>query len=123
MVLQSELADEELEHFEDIVEDPDMQASKAADKPDTDGADDNDDDDDDHSEDGAASPAPSSDDEFSDKGDDDLLDFDGLTDLQESQRTSGQSASQSRVQNAKSSLPGGYDPRHREPIYWYFCLL
>nr|XP_043625221.1 CCAAT/enhancer-binding protein zeta [Erigeron canadensis] len=117
MVLQSEQADDELEHFEDIVEDPDMQASKAADKTDTDGADNNDDDDDDNSEDGAASPAPSSDDEFSDKEDDDMLDFDGSTDLQESQRSSGQTASQPRVPNAKSSLPGGYDPRHREPIY------
>lgn len=106
MVLQNELADEELEHFEDIVEDSDIQANKAADRPGSS---------DDSSEDEAGSPAPSSDDESSDKGDDDLLGFGGLSNLQEFQQ---------RVQNANSTLPGGYDPRHREPTYWYFfCLL
>ncbi|KAI3716394.1 hypothetical protein L6452_23714 [Arctium lappa] len=121
MVLQNELADEELEHFEDIVEEPDIQASTAADKSVnfdeavhcSDGIDN----DDDPSEDEGGSPAPSSDDEFSDKGDDDLLGFGGLTTVKESERTSGHAASKPRVQNAKSSLPGGYDPRHREPIY------
>lgn len=116
MVLQNELADEELEHFEDIVEEPDIQASTAADKPVNLGegvhGSDSIDNDDDPSEDEGGSPAPSSDDEFSDKGDDDLLGFGGLTTLEESER-----ASEARVQNAKSSLPGGYDPRHREPIY------
>lgn len=120
LVLQSELADEELEHFEDVIEEPDIQASKAADKADSDVVDDIDDPSEDEAE--AGSPAPSSDDEFSDKGDDDLFGAGGSTDLQESQRTSGQVESQSRVQKTKSSLPGGYDPRHREPIYWYLCL-
>lgn len=108
LVLQSEQADEELEHFEDIAEDSDIPANKLADKPDNDDVDDNDNDE--PSEDEAA---PSSDDEFSDKGDDDLLGFSGLTET-----TSDQTANKSRVQKAKSSLPGGYDPRHREPIYW-----
>ncbi|PWA96240.1 CCAAT-binding factor [Artemisia annua] len=108
MVLQNELADEELEHFEDVVEEPDTEANKTADKPESDGVDD----DDDPSEDEAGSPVPSSDDEFSDKGDDDLLGFNSLTNLDDSQKSSGHA-----VKNAKSSLPGGYDPRHREPIY------
>lgn len=104
MVLQNELADEEVEHFEDIVEELDMQASKA-DKPGDDPSED---------EDEAETPSPpSSDDESSDKGDDDdLLGFGGLTE------------SQPRVQKSEeSSLPGGYDPRHREPTYWYIPFL
>lgn len=118
MVLQNELTDEEVEHFEDIVEEPDIEASTAADKSVnfdeavhcSDGIDN-------PSEDEGGSPAPSSDDEFSDKGDDELLGFGGLTTLEESERTSGHAAGKPQVQNAKSSLPGGYDPRHREPIY------
>nr|GEW77871.1 CCAAT/enhancer-binding protein zeta [Tanacetum cinerariifolium] len=106
MVLQNELADEELEHFEDIVEEPDTQGNTTADKPDRDG---DNSDDNDPSDDEAA---PTSDDEFSDKGDDDLLGFNSLTNLDDSQNASGHA-----VKNAKSSLPGGYDPRHREPIY------
>ncbi|KAI3524915.1 hypothetical protein L1887_03584 [Cichorium endivia] len=113
MVLQNELADEELEHFEDIVEEQDKPGGSGDAVHGNNGDDDNDDDDED--EDGP--PAPSSDDEFSDEKDDDLLGFDGLTDLQESQKTSGDAKSQPQVQKAKSSLPGGYDPRHREPIY------
>ncbi|XP_071716920.1 protein SLOW WALKER 2 [Rutidosis leptorrhynchoides] len=117
MVLQSELADEELEHFEDVIEEPVIQANKAADKqPDSDVIDTNDDSSEDEAEGG--SPAPSSDDEFSDKeDDDDLFGTGGSTDLQESRKTSGQADSQSQVQKAKPSLPGGYDPRHREPVY------
>lgn len=107
MVLQNELADEELEYFEDVVEEPDTEANKAADKPESDDVDD------DPSEDEAGSPVPSSDDEFSDKGDDDLLGFNSLTNPDDTQKASGHA-----VKNAKSSLPGGYDPRHREPIYW-----
>lgn len=116
VVLQNEVTDEELEHFEDIVEETDIQESKTADKQDSKGVDDNDNDD--PSEDEAS---PSSDDEyFSDEGDDDLLSFGGLTNLQELERTSIQATSQSRGKYANSSLPGGYDPRHREPIYRYF---
>ncbi|KAJ0677413.1 putative CCAAT-binding factor [Helianthus annuus] len=120
MVLQNEMADEEIEHFEDIVEEPDKAAGSSVEAVHhDDGVDDNDSEDDDvPSEDDGGSPAPSSDDEFSDKEDDDLLGLGGLPDAKESQRKSGQTASQPRVRDAKSSLPGGYDPRHREPIYW-----
>ncbi|KAJ0865431.1 putative CCAAT-binding factor [Helianthus annuus] len=119
MVLQNEMADEEIEHFEDIVEEPDKAAGSSVEAVHhDDGVDDNDSEDDDvPSEDDGGSPAPSSDDEFSDKEDDDLLGLGGLPDAKESQRKSGQTASQPRVRDAKSSLPGGYDPRHREPIY------
>lgn len=121
MVLQNELADEEIEHFDDIVEEPDKAGGPGEAVQHNDGVDDNEDDA--PSEDDSGSPTPSSDDEFSDKGDDDLLGFGGLTNLQESQMKSGQAASQPQGQDAKSSLPGGYDPRHREPIYWYCRLL
>lgn len=40
MVLQNELVDEELEHFDDMAEEPDIQASNTADKPDRDSGDD-----------------------------------------------------------------------------------
>ncbi|KAI3711943.1 hypothetical protein L1987_70492 [Smallanthus sonchifolius] len=109
MVLQNELADEEIEHFEDIVEESDKAGGPGEAVQHNDGVDDNEDDA--PSEDDGGSPAPSSDDELSDKGDDDLLGFGGL--IQES----GQTASQPHGHDAKSSLPGGYDPRHREPIY------
>ncbi|KAJ0674024.1 putative CCAAT-binding factor [Helianthus annuus] len=119
MVLQNEMADEEIEHFEDIVEEPDKAAGSSVEAVHhDDGVDNNDNEDDDvPSEDDGESPAPSSDDEFSDKEDDDLLGLGGLPDAKESQMKSGQTASQPRVRDAKSSLPGGYDPRHREPIY------
>lgn len=109
MVLQNEQADEELEHFEDIVEEAAGSSGEAVDH--NDGVDEPSEDEE------GDSPAPSSDDEFSDKGDDDLLGFGGLTDLHESQTNSGQTASQPHGQNTVSSLPGGYDPRHREPNY------
>ncbi|MFS7992151.1 putative CCAAT-binding factor [Helianthus anomalus] len=119
MVLQNEMADEEIEHFEDIVEEPDKAAGSSVEAVHHDGGvDDNDSEDDDvPSGDDGGSPAPSSDDEFSDKEDDDLLGLGGLPDAKESQMKSGQTASQPRVRDAKSSLPGGYDPRHREPTY------
>ncbi|KAL8242754.1 hypothetical protein R6Q59_013056 [Mikania micrantha] len=115
MVLQNELADEEIEHFDDIDEEPDKAGSSGEAVHHNDGVDD--DEDDAPLEDDGGSPAPSSEEEFSDKVDDDLLEFGSLANLQESQMNAGQTASQQRVQDAKSSLPGGYDPRHREPIY------
>lgn len=120
MVLQNELVDEDLEHFEDMVEEPHIQTSKTADKPDSDGGDDSENEIDDHSEDEAPCD---SDDEFSDKSDDDLLGFGGLANLQESKRPFGQTSSQLRVQNAESFVPGGYNLQHREPMYWYISLL
>ncbi|XP_076913735.1 protein SLOW WALKER 2-like [Bidens hawaiensis] len=117
MVLQNEMADEEIEHFEDIIEETDPDKAAGGSGEDVrlkDGVDDNEDD----VEDDGGSPPPSSDDEFSDKEDDgDLLEFEGLTNLQETKKKSGQTASQPQVRDAKSSLPGGYDPRHREPNY------
>ncbi|XP_023761975.1 protein SLOW WALKER 2 [Lactuca sativa] len=112
MVLQNELADEELEHFEDIVEEQDKPGGSGDAVLSNNGVhDDDDDDDNDMPEDQGGSPAASSDDDL-DK-DDDLLGFGGLTKLRESQRKSGDDKSQPRVQ----TLPGGYDPRHREPTY------
>ncbi|KAI7736052.1 hypothetical protein M8C21_030397, partial [Ambrosia artemisiifolia] len=115
MVLQNEMADEEIEHFKDIVEEPDKAGSSGEAVHHNDGVDDKEDDV--PLEDDGGSPAPSSDDEFSDKEDDDLLGLGGLPNLQESQLKSGQTANLPRGRDAKSSLPGGYDPRHREPIY------
>lgn len=111
-MLQNELADEELEHFEDIVEEQDKPGGSGDAVLSNNGVhDDDDDDDNDMPEDQGGSPAASSDDDL-DK-DDDLLGFGGLTKLRESQRKSGDDKSQPRVQ----TLPGGYDPRHREPTY------
>ncbi|KAL4589312.1 hypothetical protein LXL04_002218 [Taraxacum kok-saghyz] len=100
MVLQNESADEELEHFKDIVEDQDKPTPAVHDN-DDDMADDDDDMPDD---------VAKSDDEMSDEKDDDDDDILGFSTLTESQ-------TKSTVKTAKAALPGGYDPRHREPTY------
>lgn len=123
MVLQNESADEELEHFEDIVEEAENQTNIIACNPDiasevapsSDGVDN----DSDSSVDEGGSPTSVSDESDSD-GDGDLLGNGSMNDLQESEMRSADTASQRQVSNVKSQLPGGYNPRHREPSYRYF---
>ncbi|XP_059645531.1 protein SLOW WALKER 2 isoform X2 [Cornus florida] len=89
MVLQNESVDEDLEHFDDIVEESENQAS-------------------------ITPKIPDNDDEA-----DDLFVGSGSEDLQESETMSDHNGNknQPQVSQAKSSLPGGYNPRHREPTY------
>ncbi|XP_057981919.1 protein SLOW WALKER 2 [Malania oleifera] len=120
MVLQNESVDEDLEHFEDIVEDADDEPTAASKKPEnaveifhsndsvkSDG---------DSSQDVDDSPASSSEDDVSDEGEE-LLVGNGLNDRQEPKTVSNHERHQSPGSVMRSFLPGGYNPRHREPSY------
>ncbi|WCJ33430.1 CCAAT-binding factor [Euphorbia peplus] len=119
MVMQNELVDEDLEHFEDIVEETDVKPHMAAKvetglkfvqsnnkvSPENNSSESEDD-----------SPAPSSEDKSEDDhSDDSEAEFlrEELTEVAPKEIQ----ASQPQVSSASSSLPGGYDPRHREPSY------
>ncbi|KAK2998509.1 hypothetical protein RJ639_024601 [Escallonia herrerae] len=122
LVLQNESADDELEHFEDVVEDTDNQTSIASERMNNGGEahiEDDADTDNSDSLDEGGSPIFVSEDEASDEGNDFTL-RGGSSDPQES-RTLASDADQNEPQpkksNVKSALPGGYDPRHREPSY------
>lgn len=120
MVLQSESADEEDEHFEDIVEETDDRTTSASDKQENDagpvensGAAVSDSD---SSEDEEETPVSASEDEVSDEADEFLI-RDDAKDVQKSTTRSGSGGKQSQVSSKRPSLPGGYDLRHREPSY------
>lgn len=121
-MLQSESADEEDEHFEDIVEEADDRPGSASGKQETDGepvenggaaVPDGD-----SSEDGDETTVLASEDEASDEADEFLV-RDDAEDVNEGKTMSVSSGKQSQASSKKSSLPGGYDPRHREPSYWW----
>lgn len=125
MVLQSELVDDDLEHFEDIVEETDSKPSSASKetenentfldsfdsaRPDIDSQvlDDSPD----------ISPSPSSSDELSDEGEELIVEH-GSKGVPESKKSPNHDSHQQSRSVMKSLLPGGYNPRHREPSYWY----
>lgn len=125
MILQNESADDDDEHFEDVLEDTENNVDKIPDKPnvsevasireahetDTNS---------DSSSDEAGVSTFGSEDEVSDEGDD-LFAAGVLNVPQDSKAGSDHAGPQSLVSSDKlrASLPGGYDPRHREPSYWY----
>ncbi|MED6118926.1 hypothetical protein PIB30_007086 [Stylosanthes scabra] len=129
MVLQNESIDEELEHFEDIIEETDNEPStvpkKQADNVTVqNGADENSDSD---SSEGKDDLPASDDDDDSDGASEEDADFLLAKDepsikkpksapKNKSKSTSG-NGQQPQVSAKKSFLPGGYDPRHREPSY------
>ncbi|KAF9689828.1 hypothetical protein SADUNF_Sadunf01G0133100 [Salix dunnii] len=119
MVLQSESVDEDLEHFEDIVEETDNELSTTPKKQeigvDLVGNSGKIDSESDSAEDEDDSPASSSEDDVSDE--DELLMKDSSKEPQESQPKSDHNGNQPQINSSGSSLPGGYDPRHREPSY------
>lgn len=131
MVLQNELADDDDEHFEDIVEDAENNACVTPEKPDTaleaassrEGHVANSDSDSDSLLDEGGSGNSGSEDEVSDEGDD-LFVAGVPKDAQEAKVGSDHVGCDRPVSNGnvRASLPGGYDPRHREPSYWYFHL-
>lgn len=122
-MLQNESVDEDLEHFEDAVEETDTEPSDASKKqendvklvdgtddakPDSQSSDDEDD-----------IPASDSEEDVSDESQE--LIFKGNSeDLQKSE-TLHRDGPQ-HPQSSKSLLLGGYNPRHREPSYWYFSI-
>ncbi|XP_065855876.1 protein SLOW WALKER 2 [Euphorbia lathyris] len=120
MVMQNELADDDLEHFEDIVEEEtdvkphaeakvetDLKFVQSSDKanPENNSSESEDD-----------SPAPSSEDNSEDDSDEAEADEFLTEELTEVAPKEIQ-ASQPQISSGGSSLPGGYDPRHREPSY------
>jgi ribosome biogenesis protein MAK21 len=121
MVLQSESVDEDLEHFEDIMEETDNEPSTTPKKEEieVDLVENGDkiDSESDSAEDEDDSPATSSEDDVSDE--EELLMEDSSKELQESQPQSDHNGNQPQINSSGSSLPAGYDPRHREPCYWY----
>ncbi|XP_027907299.1 CCAAT/enhancer-binding protein zeta [Vigna unguiculata] len=128
MVLQNESLDEELEHFEDVIE-PDNEPSSVSSKQKDDvavaknGEDPNADASSSESEDDL--PAASEDDDSDDDDDDGSGDAGFLLakdetvhkESKKSKSVSNSESQQSQLSAEKSSLRGGYDPRHREPSY------
>ncbi|GMQ08006.1 hypothetical protein CsSME_00051943 [Camellia sinensis var. sinensis] len=122
MALQNESVDEDLEHFEDIVEETKNEVCTKSNEPDnaieTVCAGDNTETDSDSSQDEGVSPTYDFDSDVSNGADDDdLLVGRGLEDVKESKTMSDKTRQQPQVPNTKTSLPGEYDPRHREPSY------
>ncbi|XP_020226115.1 CCAAT/enhancer-binding protein zeta [Cajanus cajan] len=123
VVLQNEAVDEELEHFEDVIE-TDNAPSTVSNKQNNDvevvhnGEDANANTSSSESEDDL--PASSEDDDDSDDGaseDGFFLLEKNETDHKKSKSVSDNEGHQSQLSAKKSTLPGGYDPRLREPSY------
>lgn len=125
MVLQNESADEDLEHFEDIVEETENQTSTKVEEPENNSGTVHTnnciDSDNDSSQDEGVPPASESEDDVSDEADDLFIGGDSKN-VEETNTMPDQTKQQSQV-SKMSSLPGGYNPRHREPSYWYLHLL
>ncbi|KAL1293724.1 hypothetical protein AAHE18_19G092200 [Arachis hypogaea] len=132
MVLQSESIDDELEHFEDVIEETDNEPStvskKQADNITLAQNGDDENNDSDSSEGKDDLPASSEDDDDSDGASEEDADFllakdePSIKKPKSASKNKSKSASddegqQSKVSAKKSLLPGGYDPRHREPSY------
>jgi len=119
MVLQNESANEDVEHFEDIEEETVNEkttksseadnASKivsSGDRTNTEG---------DSSGEEDVSLASDSETDVSDE--EDFLVAGGLEDVKETKEIPDLTKQQPQVSDGRSSLPGGYNPRHREPSY------
>lgn len=134
MAIQNEADDEDIEHFEDAPDDtensPDTEAnmpiSNNSDKEGTNSKLDSDDEqtnskldsDDDSAQEEEASSASSDEDVSGD--DEDLLMKKNVEKPQESNSSKLSVDNGNRRESlTKHSLPGGYDPRHREPSFWY----
>ncbi|PRQ51668.1 putative CCAAT-binding factor [Rosa chinensis] len=120
MVLQNESVDDDLEHFEDVIEETDNEPSPVLEKQEvelvhnSDEKSDTVNSDHDSSEDDIDSSASYSEDEASDEADE----FHFRNDSKDSKTVPDSSVQQPQVVSSeKTSLPGGYDPRHREPSY------
>ncbi|KAJ1408291.1 CCAAT-binding factor [Sesbania bispinosa] len=123
MMLQNESIDEELEHFEDVIEDTDNEPKTVSNKQNDDiGLVQNGED----ADSGTSSseseddlPASSEDDDSDDASEDaDFSLVKSEMDHKNSKSVSDNEGQQSQASAKKSFLPGGYDPRHREPSYW-----
>lgn len=121
--MQNEAVDDELEHFEDVIEETDNEPSTVSNKQNDDiaivqsGEDAKPDAGSSESEDDH--PASSEDDDSDDAFEDaDFVLANGEMNHKKSKTVSDNEGLQSQVSTKKSLLPGGYDPRYREPAYW-----
>lgn len=124
LVLQNESVDDELEHFEDVVEEEDIKETspEQRDRKDdvqlTHGSD-TASSDSDSSDEEDDTPVSHSKDEMSDDDDGELLmRYDTKDTAELAIQKSGENGQQPDTLSKVSSLPGGYNPRHREPSYW-----
>lgn len=118
-MLQNETMDEDLEHFKDVAEDDGNPANtienEAGQVANIDNIEDvGADSDSSLSED---VPAPSG--SESDASDENLLVGSSLDNFEKSKPATSHSEPQSEVSDSRPLLPGGYNPQHREPLYWY----
>lgn len=127
MAIQNEAVDEDLEHFEDVPDE--AEDDLASDEMPQNNEDDIDtvlNSDSDSSQDEEASSASSEEEDNLDEDDDDLFGRKNAKEPLEfnSVKVSDQKEDQLPESLTKHSLPGGYDPQHREPSFWYtFCYL
>ena len=136
-MLQNEsVDDDDLEHFEDVVEETENEPSivkETEDKGNTvlekqesareffNSSENVKSESDDSSEEEDDPPPSDSESDVSDEGDE-LVIANDPKNLLESRTFSDDNGKQSQVSVTKPRLPGGYDPRHREPSYWYISF-
>ncbi|XP_038898077.1 CCAAT/enhancer-binding protein zeta [Benincasa hispida] len=121
MVLQNESVDDELEHFEDVVEEEninktitELRVHKDDVQCDSDAASSEDDDSPDEDDE---SPVSHSEDESLDLDGELLMRYDSKDADEPAVKKPGENGQQSLTPCKGLSLPGGYNPRHREPSY------
>lgn len=119
---QNESLDEDIEHFEDVVEESENHPITKENEPDSTvesaSVRDSGEADSDSSEDEGVPPDSDSESDASEETDDLLLSG-GVEDAKIVKTMPDQIKQKHEASAKKSSLPGGYDPRHREPSYWY----
>ena len=118
------MEEEDVEHFEDAKDEDDIDPIKEAEKEKNDVEEDkitskdDDDDDDDSSDDEEALAVRQSDEEEDDYASDDGEELFIKETPKETIEVSNDSGKKIQAPLKSSCLPGGYDPRHREPSYW-----
>lgn len=127
LVLQNETMDEDLEHFRDVTEDDDDQTNAieirmAQAVHDTNKNSNGNGTDSDLSASQDDSTPPDSEGYDSDEAND-LLMADDQDDIKESRLIADNNKLPSEVTDFRSTFPGGYNLRHREPLYWYLNII
>lgn len=123
-MLQNETMDEDLEHFKDVTEDDDddqtnaIEIKKAQAVHDTNNSNENGTDSDSSASQDDSIP-PDSEGSDSDEANDLLLMGGSQDDIKESGPIVDHNKLPSEAADVRSTFPGGYNLRHREPLYWY----
>lgn len=121
-MLQNETIDEDLEHFKDVTEDDDetnaIEIKEAQAVHDTKNTDGNGTDSDSSASQDDSTP-PDSEGYDSDEANDLLLMGGSQDGIKESRPIADHNKLPSEVTDVRSNFPGGYNLRHRDPLYWY----